>query len=385
MIADSRLEREALAREWNARLAASAPLWSDGVEGSSPPSVFVGSHGYPRLGAGPLVPAAHGDTGLLGAPERWGGMSLAEIVSMRLRLVRGVRAVRAGDTGGRYVESLQEVAMASRPADAELRFGRPAAARGVPDGHSAPFGPVGEIESATFSGAPALRALERARDDTDLGAAEAVMSLYRSGVEVTRIQACLSVGMLGRRRRLVPTRWGITAVDSAVSHALSRESLAMPEIDSWRVHFSERLGNLYAVVLFPHAWRFEMVEAWQRADGTMAFGSDSEGHGGIRHAPAIAGAYHAARLAVCEHLVRAGAQAGALVLREIRPEYSVPVGVWQVREGVREAMRSPFEAVGGMDEAIALASSRTSVSAAEWVSHGATARELRQRTLAEFT
>jgi len=384
VIADSRLEREALAREWNARLAVSAPLWRDGVEGSSPPSVFVGSHGYPRLGVGPLVPAAHGETGLLDAPERWGEMSLGEIVSMRLRLVRGVRMVRADDTGGRYVRSLQDVAMASRPADAELRFGRPASARGVPDGHSAPFGPVGEIERAAFSGAPAVRALERAHADTDLGAAEAVMSLWRDGVEVTRIQRCLSVGMLGRRRRLVPTRWGITAVDSSVSHALSREILSLPMIDSWRVHFSERLGNLYAVILFPRAWRFEMVEAWQRADGTMAFGSDSEGHRGIGHAPAIAGAYHAARLAVCEHLARIGAQAGALVLREIRPEYSVPVGVWQVREGVRDAMRSPFAAVGGMDEAIALASSRTGVSAAEWVSHGATARALRQRSISEF-
>jgi len=383
VIADSRLEREALAREWSARLAASAPLWRDGVEGSSPPSVFVGSHGYPRIGVGPLVPAAHGDTGLLDAPERWGRMSLGEIVSMRLRLVRGVRTVRADETGGRYVRSLQEVAMASRPADAELRFGRPASARGVPDGHSAPFGPVGEIERATFSGAPAVRALERAHADTDLGAAEAVMSLWRAGVEVTRIQRCLSVGMLGRRRRLVPTGWGITAVDSSVSHALSREILAMPRIDSWRVHFSERLGNLYAVILFPRAWRFEVVEAWQRADGTMAFGSDSEGHGGIGHAPAIAGAYHAARLAVCEHLARIGAQAGALVLREIRPEYSVPVGVWQVREGVRDAMRSPFAAVGGMDEAVALASSRTGGSAAEWLSSGPTARPPHHRSTAQ--
>ncbi len=384
MIADSRLVREALAREWNERVAASSPQRRDGVDGSSPPSVFVGSHMYPSLGVGPLVPAAHGDTSIYDSPERWGNMSLGDIVSLRLRLVRGVRRVRAEETESRYVRSLQEVAMASRPTDAELSFERPAAASGVPDEHAAPFGPVGEIRSASFAGSPALRKLERAHEDTDMGAATAILELYRAGVDITRIQRCLSIGMFGKHRRLVPTRWGITAVDSVISSTLSREAMEMPELDSWRVFASERLGNMYAVILYPHAWRYEMVEAWPREDGTMAFGSDSEGHAGIDHAPAIAGAYHAARLAVSEHLVRIGAHAGALVLREIRPEYSVPVGVWQVREGVREAMRSPHTVVDGMDEAISLASSRTSVSAAEWLSHGSTARELQQRTIAEF-
>jgi hypothetical protein len=29
-----------------------------------------------------------------------------------------------------------------------------------------------------------------------------------------------------------------------------------------------------------------------------------------------------------------------LILREIRPEYLVPLGVWQIREGIRDALRS---------------------------------------------
>ena len=58
-----------------------------------------------------------------------------------------------------------------------------------------------------------------------------------------------------------------------------------------------------------------------------------------------AGAYYAARLGVLEHLKERGRQAKALVLREITDDYWAPVGVWQVREGVRNA----FEGVLGSD------------------------------------
>ena len=60
---------------------------------------------------------------------------------------------------------------------------------------------------------------------------------------------------------------------------------------------------------------------------------------GIDHPPAIAGAYFAAKLGVLEYLDEKKSQAGVVILREIRPEYAIPVGVWQVREGIREAMK----------------------------------------------
>ena len=376
--------REALVAAWNKHVYAGAVRSRDELSGSSPPSVFVGSYGYPRVGVGPLVPANHGDTGLLDDPERWGSKTLREIIGYRLGLVRGVMNVRANDTSGRYIESLQEMAMSSRPADAELCFERGVDPPGVPDGHATPFGPTGRIRSASFSRVPPHRALERAYGDDDMDAREAILSLYRAGIDVTRIQKCLSVGMFGVRRRLVPTKWSITAVDAVISRSLALDAMESCEIDSWRVFDSERLGNAYSVILYPHAWRYEMVEAWYLRNGTVGFGSDSEGHAGIGHPPAIAGAYFAARLGVAEYLARSGVQAGALVLREIRPEYSIPVGVWQVREGIRDAMRGPYKTASGMDEAIIMASSRMSTSAAEWISHGDTARALKQRSLSEY-
>jgi len=51
--------------------------------------------------------------------------------------------------------------------------------------------------------------------------------------------------------------------------------------------------------------------------------------------PSITGLYFAARLGVAEDLLKR--RHTALMLREIRPEYVMPLGVWQVRERIRKA------------------------------------------------
>jgi hypothetical protein len=356
---------------------------SDSISGASPPSVFVGSYNYPKVFVGPMVPPEHGDTSLLDSPERWKGKTLEEIVNFRLSLVRGIKPVPVQQTEGRYIESLQEVAMASRPADSDLSFSRPVSTRVSVDGESAPFGPVGSIESARFSADSPVRQIEKAFYDGDLKAQDAVMELYDSGVEVSRIQRCFSIGMLGRERRLVPTKWSITATDDIISSALVRDVLEYPMIDSCRVFTFEHLGNVFAVVLFPHRWVYEMIEAWY-SGRTLGFGSDCEDARGINHPPAIAGAYFAAKLGVAEYLHRNGIQAGAVILREIRPEYAIPVGVWQVREGIRQAMRQEPVMSDNLDHGLQLASERTSISRTEWLLHGKISGLAGQKIMSDF-
>ena len=48
------------------------------------------------------------------------------------------------------------------------------------------------------------------------------------------------------------------------------------------------------------------------------------------------------RLAVLEHLESVGRQAKCLVLREVSDDYWAPVGVWQIRESVRNAFDGEF-------------------------------------------
>jgi len=376
--------RKSIEANWNEYLSKYGNLFSsDSISGSSPPSVFVGSYGYPKVWVGPMVPPIHGDTTVLDSPEQWVGKSLEEIVNFRLNLVRGIQKVTVSKPEGRYVENLQDVAMSSGPIDSDIEFQKDTIPITSIDGESAPFGPIGEVKKANYSPTSTVRPIEKVYYDNDLKAADAILNLYNSGVEISKIQKCFSIGMLGKERRLVPTRWSITATDDIISNALVSNILDYDMIDSCKIFSYDHLGNIFSVILFPHRWLFEMLEAWHDGN-SIGFGSDYEDAKGIDHPPAIAGAYFAAKLGVAEYLDKMQRQSGVLILREIQPEYAVPVGVWQIREAVREAMKRKPVNIDTLDNAVNLATKRMSISKSEWFSHGKMLKLLHQKSIDDF-
>ncbi|MBA4451928.1 MAG: hypothetical protein ACE5SV_01505 [Candidatus Nitrosomaritimum aestuariumsis] len=383
MSSNSQDIRRSILAKWHENLSKYANLFSsDTVSGTSPPSIFVGSYNYPKVQVGPMVPPVHGDTSLLDSPEKWVGKSLEDIVNFRLNLIRGVQKISINATEGRYIENLQEVAMSSKPIDSDLEFHKSTKNISI-DGESAPFGPIGEIKKSKFSSSSATKPIEKIFYDKDLKAKDAVLNLYNSGIEISKIQKCFSIGMLGKDRKLVPTKWSITATDDIISNSLVEEILEFDLIDSCKIFSYEHLGNVFSILLFPHRWIFEMIEAWY-SNGVLGFGSDHEDARGIDHPPAIAGAYFSAKLAVAEYLSKNQIQAGVMILREIRPEYAIPVGVWQVREGIREAMKTTPLLADNFDNSLLVASNHTSISTSEWISHGNIVKLMRQKTLSDF-
>jgi len=384
MTQDGREIRMAIEANWREYLSKYGNLFSsNSLSGSSPPSVFVGSYGYPKVLVGPMVPPIHGNTGILDIPEQWIGKSIEEIVNFRLKLIRGIQKVSIEQSEGRFIESLQELAMSSKPTDSEIQFQKDTIPTATIDGENAPFGPIGEIKNVKFSSSSSDNKIEKVYYDKDLKAVDAVLNLYNSGIEISKIQKCFSIGMLGKQRKLVPTRWSITATDDIISKSLVSQILEYELIDSCRVFSYDHLGNMFSVILFPHRWVFEMQEAWHNGNN-IGFGADSEDAKGITHPPAIAGAYFAAKLGVAEYLERKKLQAGVLVLREIRPEYAVPVGVWQIREAIRNAMRWEPYIAENLDDGINLASRRMSVSKPEWLSRGMLLNILKQRSISDY-
>jgi hypothetical protein len=384
MQTDSQEIRRSILSKWNESLSKYGNLFSsDSISGTSPPSVFVGSYNYPKVFVGPMVPPVHGNTELLDNPEKWKGKTLEEIINFRLKLVRGIQQTPIEQTEGRYIENLQEVTMSSKPTDLDLIFNKKISSNVSADGESAPFGPIGEIKSAKFSGSTSTKPIEKIFYDKDMKAQDAVLKLYNSGIEISKIQKCFSIGMMGQKRKLVPTKWSITATDDIISKSIVNEILENNLIDTSKVFSYEHLGNIFSVILFPHRWIFEMIEAWY-SNGILGFGSDNEDARGINHPPQIAGAYFAAKLAVSEYLLKNKIQAGVLIFREIRPEYAIPVGVWQVREGIREAMKQKPEIITKFNDAIEIASTKTSVSKNEWIKNGKITDMIRQKTLLDY-
>ena len=384
MQTDSQEIRRSILSKWNESLSKYGNLFSsDSISGTSPPSVFVGSYNYPKVFVGPMVPPVHGNTELLDNPEKWKGKTLEEIINFRLKLVRGIQQMPIEQTEGRYIENLQEVTMSSKPTDLDLIFNKKISSNVSIDGESAPFGPIGEIKSAKFSGTTSTKPIEKIFYDKDMKAQDAVLKLYNSGIEISKIQKCFSIGMMGQKRKLVPTKWSITATDDIISKSIVNEILENNLIDISKVFTYEHLGNIFSVILFPHRWIFEMVEAWY-SNGILGFGSDNEDARGINHPPHIAGAYFAAKLAVSEYLLKNKIQAGVLIFREIRPEYAIPVGVWQVREGIREAMKQKPQNITKFNDALEIAAAKTSVSKNEWIKNGKIIDMIRQKTLLDY-
>jgi len=376
--------RKTIENNWQEYLSKYGNLFrSDSISGSSPPSIFVGSYGYPKVGVGPMLPPIHGDTTLLDSPELWLGKTLEDIVNFRLSLVRGIEKISIQNTQGRFIENLHEVAMSSHSIDTDLQFHKTTLPVTTIDGESAPFGPVGDIKSAKFFGTRSDKSIERVYYDHDLKAQDAVLTLYNKGIDISKIQKCFSIGMLGKKRKLVPTKWSITATDDIISKSLVSEILEFDLIDSCRIFSHDHLGNMFSVILFPHRWLFEMQEAWHD-ENKVGFGFDSEDARGIDHPPAIAGAYFAAKLGVSEYLVQEKLQAAVLVLREIRPEYAVPVGVWQIREAIRAAMKKEPYIAGNFIDGVNFASKRMSIGKSEWLSRGRLLKMLKQKSISEF-
>jgi hypothetical protein len=352
----------------------SAKLTLDTIDGSSPPSVFVGRYGYPKVRVGPMIPPLHGDTTILDRTELWAGKSIEEIANYRLSLVRGVLSVNVHDTAGRYLEKMQELAMSERPAESEATFEKKPFADGELEKEvrlnteAAPFGPAAPIKTFKASSLSADQRIEVVHYDFDLKASDAVMELYKRAVDTSSIHRVLSVGMLGlkKNRKLVPTRWSISATDDIISGRLARENEASPAIDLFEVTQYTHLANYYSVILIPvDIWSFEMIESWFTNNGQIATGTDYEDARGLDHYPTIAGAYFAARLAVAEHLARRRRKAAALVLREIHPDYVMPLGVWQIREGVREALKKSAQKFEKFEHAVSFANAGMSVSRQE--------------------
>ena len=345
--------------------------------GSSPPGVFVGRIGYPYVYAGPLVPPVLGDTSLLDAPEKWVGKDLDEIVGFRTFLVRSRFRVNVKklEKAERLMDRTLELALSEKPVDADVVFKKRPSGVFLFDGEVQPMGPSAPLKEIEVGSARTDHKIEKAYSDTDLKAEEAALSLYLDGVPVSRIQRAFSVGAFGvaRQRRLVPTRWSITAVDSTISRRLIEEMVKGREtINEYRVYEFSYLGNRFVVLLMPGSWSYEWIEAWHPktvfnpSKTSIAMGGDWEGYRGRTTYASIGGCYYAVRLAVAEYLARERRQATVLAMREISPGFITPLGVWINRESVREALRRSYRKFNTLEDALKYVNTRFTINIEEW-------------------
>ena len=320
---------------------------------------------------GPLVPPLRDqDTSILDASETWLQYDLPEILRFRLSLVRGKaprRVVEAREPDP-ILSVVQEGAMAAKPVDTEMWLDKTPALASPFSARAPPSGPSADIRKVELASNPSVpRRVDDLVSDTDVRAGEAIADLYDHGVSQSHITRVFSVGLLGakERRRLVPTEWSITAVDDILGKRLLAQVRDAPWIEDYEVYSATGLANTVAILLFPQAFMFEGLEAWNLSSNPTPIHDHEFTRGRKTYPDAIGGAYHATKNPVLEQLAARRRQAGAIVFMEVYDEW-IPLGVFRYRELARAALARPAAAFRTLEEAEADLGRRLKLPLANW-------------------
>ena len=309
----------------------------------SSPAPFIGRFGYPSVNVGVLsMPEVDEDAWLYDAPRTWASRlyQIPEIVNFRSSLINSHSRTHV-KSSSRIREVSREIGMASRPVELEMLLRKKPVIRMSVDSVTAPTGPSAEVRSARITANPKIHTkVDKVFSDTDLKTSDAIHYLYRAGFDEGLLSKILSVGAVGLKpnRKIVPSRWSITASDDIIGKGLISAIKDRPVFDSHSFYFGGYLGNYFAVMLFPEVWSYELFETLA---GYGRYTTDYESYEGRKsYVSQTAGGYYASRLPVLEKLRKLKRQAAVLVIRVITGEYTVPLGVFVVRESVRKAMQS---------------------------------------------
>jgi hypothetical protein len=355
------------------------------MAGSSPADIFIGRFGYPYVNIGPLVPPEFGDTSMLGTPEQWWGKSIEDIVDFRSKLVRGMHLTKITDVEkGKVQEQVRDLALAEKSTDAEMSFEKRLFVKLDFRDEVQPFGPSAQMKGFEVYNPRADRRLEKKYFDTDAKATTAIMELYNTGMNVSRIQRGLSAGLFGLKnnRKFVPTRWSITAVDDTIGKANREEVKGMEHIDAIHAYYNVALDNRWMVFLMPGNWEYESLEAffpgtvWNEDGKNVSIFGDYEGYHGRSKYAEMGGCYYSGRLATTEKLLKLKRQAVVLILREAHPGYTMPVGVWNVREHLRETLATEPTILHSTNEMFSFIEGKMQIRRRDWVSNSRILKDL---------
>ncbi len=324
--------------------------FKDYVFGSTP-TPFIGRFNYPNINVGVLNLDSHKeDASIYDSPKEWArkNFSIEQVANLRVDLINS--RSKSNVKGSEKINELSRlVGLAKRPVDMEVQFKKKPSHGFNFDNYSSPSGPKALISRASITeNVPIDSRVEKVHSDTDLKANDALTYLQSRGFNETFLSRALSVGAFGKKlsRKLVPTRWSITASDDILGKNLIGKIKDFKE-SSFLSFFDGYLGNNYLVLFLPGVWSFELFEImvsksvnpWSK--NKLFYSTDYEFYNGRKsYADETIGGYYASRLGIAEKLFSMKRQASVLVFRFITDNYSMPLGVWVVREACRKSLNS---------------------------------------------
>ena len=313
----------------------------------SVPSIFVGSYGYPRVRTGFLSTQDYNNNNnpLLWSKEGESKYDLMKIIRLRSELVNSHVYTSVKDIRTKINDGMKEVSLSSKPIDAEINLEKKPEFSISIKQDSLPHGPSVALKKMRITQNPKIpKIVDKTESDTDLKAGDAVSYLYKKGLDEHYITKIFTGGNLGvkKERKIVPTKWSITAVDDILGKEISLNQIRDFNEHDFSAYFGGYMGNYYLSLVFPGPWSFELFETYvgKGLQNPLDYSSSNDYEntfGRKSYAQNTVGGYYASRLAVLEHMKQTKRKGRVLMLRFITDKYWAPLGVWVVREASRKA------------------------------------------------
>jgi len=322
------------------------------IDTISPPSVFVGSKlKYPFVNVGILSPLNEDrDAWLYDDAKYWAqnNFSIKNVLDLRNNLLNSRFKSRVTDvrTNKKFVEISKEIAISSKQVDVEIELNKCINLNRDKDRVLTPHGMRAGLKDAKITSNVKIDSKVDKIINDEIRASEGLNYLYKNNINEYSLAKILSIGVLGlkKNKKMVPTRWSITATHDSLSREIINSIKEFPIINEHVLFFGEFLGNQYLIMLFPDVWNFELFElyypgsSWNPSTDFRASTDFEDFNGRKEYAFNCAGGYYATRFPIVEYLKSIKRQASVLVVRLETPSYWAGLGVWVVRESVRKAL-----------------------------------------------
>ena len=324
------------------------------IDSISPPSVFIGSKlQYPLVNVGILSPLEKDENAWVYDDAKFwskNNFEIQDVIRLREGLLNSKFQTKVQDLklSNKLINIAQEIAIASKPVDIEIELKNRLNFDKKVDRVLTPYGMKAQLKEAKITSNVKVHKMVDKVINDEIKATEGIQTLYKKNFNEYSLSKILSVGVLGlkKNKKLVPTRWSITATDDIISKKLISEVKNYKWVEDYELFFGEFLGNAYLILLFPDIWSFELFElylpgsSWNLSCEIKASTDYENYHGRKYYASNTQGGYYATRLPILEYLSQIKRQASVLVIRLEKPTYWASLGVWVVRESVHKAFEN---------------------------------------------
>jgi len=186
--------------------------------GKSAPEIFVGRHNYPNINAGILAPQDNDNISNFPSAQEWSqnNFSIQNILRLRSQLIYGKTKTNI-KTNDKIKQVTQNLALSSKPVSTEIHLHKKPTLQFNIDKIFQPMTNPAPLKSAALEENPTVpKKVDYLINDTDAKSVTALTELYKSNIKIDQLQKLLSIGLLGKKsaRRMVPTRWSITATET---------------------------------------------------------------------------------------------------------------------------------------------------------------------------